>query len=76
MSVIHQTHQVGVDHRDETVTVQQPGYAMTEQVTRDVAAERRLGWSSACFALLRIVPALARSRDRRVRRHLAQAPSV
>ena len=33
-----------VDRRAETVVTQQPGYAATEQVTRDVAAERRL-WS-------------------------------
>jgi YggT family protein len=31
-----------VDRRAETVTTQQPGYAATEQSTRDVAAERRL----------------------------------
>jgi YggT family protein len=54
MSDIHQTHEVGVDQRDETVTTQQPGYAMTEQVTRDVAAERRLGW----FQVSRIVGTL------------------
>jgi YggT family protein len=54
MSDIHQTHEVGVDHRDETVTTQQPGYAMTEQVIRDVAAERRLGW----FQVSRIVGTL------------------
>ena len=36
--------EVAVDLRDETVTTQQPGYAATEQVTRDVAAERRLGF--------------------------------
>jgi uncharacterized membrane protein len=34
---------VAVDRREETVTTQQPGYATTEQVIRDVAAERRLG---------------------------------
>jgi uncharacterized membrane protein len=34
---------VSVDRREETVTTQQPGYAATEQVVRDVAAERRLG---------------------------------
>ena len=31
-----------VDRREETVVTQQPGYAATEQVTRDLAAERRL----------------------------------
>ena len=30
-----------VDRRAETVVTEQPGYAATEQVTRDVAAERR-----------------------------------
>ena len=32
-----------VDRREETVSTQQPGFASTEQVTRDVAAERRQG---------------------------------
>lgn len=31
-----------VDRRAETVTTQQPGYASSEQTTRDVAAEQRL----------------------------------
>jgi YggT family protein len=35
-------HEVSVDRREETVVTQQPGYAASEQVTRDVAAERRL----------------------------------
>ncbi|MBU0705161.1 MAG: YggT family protein [Chloroflexi bacterium] len=35
-------NEVSVDRREETVVTQQPGYAATEQVTRDVAAERRL----------------------------------
>ena len=43
MSVNQPTHQVAVDRREETVVTQQLGYAATEQVTRDVAAERRLG---------------------------------
>jgi uncharacterized membrane protein len=30
-----------VDRRAETIVTEQPGYAATEQVTRDVAAERR-----------------------------------
>jgi YggT family protein len=38
-----QINDVAVDRREETVTTQQPGYAATEQVIRDVAAERRLG---------------------------------
>jgi uncharacterized membrane protein len=33
---------VSVDRREETVVTQEPGYAATAQVTRDVAAERRL----------------------------------
>jgi len=33
---------VSVDRREETVVTEQPGYAATEQVRRDVAAERRL----------------------------------
>jgi len=36
-------NEVAVDRRAETVVTQQPGYAATEQVTRDVAAERRMG---------------------------------
>ena len=39
--------EVSVDRRDETVVIQQPGYATSEQITRDVAAERRLGFSQA-----------------------------
>ncbi len=31
-----------VDRREETVVTQQPGYAVTEKVTRDAAAERQL----------------------------------
>ena len=37
-------NEVAVDRRAETVITQQPGYAATEQVTQDVAAERRLGF--------------------------------
>jgi uncharacterized membrane protein len=33
---------VAVDRREETVITRQPGYAATEQVVRDVAAERRM----------------------------------
>ena len=44
MSEIQPTQEVGVDQRQETVTTQQPGYATTQKVTQDVAAERRLGW--------------------------------
>jgi len=51
MSVNQPTNQVAVDRREEMVVTQQPGYAATEQVTRDVAAERRLFW----FQVTRIV---------------------
>jgi uncharacterized membrane protein len=43
MSDYQPSNEVAVDRREETVTTQQSGYAATEQVTRDVAAERRLG---------------------------------
>jgi uncharacterized membrane protein len=33
-----------VDRREETLVTRHPGYTATEQVVRDVAAERRLGW--------------------------------
>jgi len=39
------TSEVAVDRREETVVTQPPGYAATEQVTRDVAAERRQGFA-------------------------------
>ena len=45
MSENQPINEVAVDRRAETVTTQQPGYAATEQVTRDVAAERRQGLS-------------------------------
>ena len=35
---------VSVDRREETLVTRQPGYAVTEQVVRDVAAERRMGF--------------------------------
>lgn len=38
-----ETNDVAVDRREETVVTQQPGYAATEQVVHDVAAERRMG---------------------------------
>jgi hypothetical protein len=34
---------VSVDRREETLVTRQPGFAATEQVVLDVAAERRLG---------------------------------
>ena len=42
MSENEQIHEVGVDRREETVVTHEPGYAATERVTRDIAAERRL----------------------------------
>ena len=51
MSMNQQVDEVAVDRREETVVTQQPGYAATEQVTRDVAAERRLGF----YQLTRVV---------------------
>jgi len=42
MSEDQRLSEVSVDRRAETVVTQQPGYAATEAVTRDVAAERRL----------------------------------
>ena len=42
MSNNFQIDEKAVDRRAETVVTEQPGYAATEQVTRDVAAERRL----------------------------------
>lgn len=39
----HDINDVAVDRREETVVTRQPGYAATEQVVQDVAAERRLG---------------------------------
>ena len=37
--------EVSVDRRDEKVVTQQPGFATTEQVTRDAAAEQRMNTS-------------------------------
>ena len=51
MSNIQSTSELSVDRREETVVTQQPGCAATEQVTRDVAAERRMG----LFQLTRIL---------------------
>jgi len=42
MSGNQRMNEVSVDRREETVVTQEPGYAATEQVRRDVAAERRL----------------------------------
>ncbi len=51
MAQYPQTNDVAVDRREQTVTTQQPGYATTERVTRDVAAERR----STLFQITRII---------------------
>lgn len=51
-------NEVGVDRRDETVVTQQPGYSSTEQVSRDVAAERRLGFYKATQIMWTIVGVL------------------
>jgi len=41
MTINQPINEIAVDRREETVVTQQPGYAATEQVTHDVAAERR-----------------------------------
>lgn len=51
MSMNQQDNQFAVDRREETVSTQQPGYASTEKMTRDVAAERRIMF----FQIIRIV---------------------
>lgn len=51
MSEDYDVNEKSVDRRAETVITQQPGYASTEQVTRDVAAERRLKY----FMINRII---------------------
>jgi YggT family protein len=51
MSMNEQDNKFAVDRREETVSTQQPGYASTEKVTRDVAAERRIMF----FQIIRIV---------------------
>ena len=43
MSINQPLNPIPVDRREEVVVTQQPGYQATEQVTRDVAAERRMG---------------------------------
>lgn len=42
MSLDPQDGKFAMDRREETMSTQQPGYASTEQLTRDVAAERRI----------------------------------
>ena len=46
-----QNNELAVDRREETVVTHQPGYASTERVTRDVAAEHRM----QLFQIVRIV---------------------
>jgi len=41
MSEVQPISETAVDRREETVVTRQPGYAATEEVTRDVASERR-----------------------------------
>jgi YggT family protein len=55
MSDNRQINDVSVDRREETVSTQQPGYASTEQVTRDVAAERRQGTEQVNQILITIL---------------------
>lgn len=43
MSENQPINEIAVDRREETLVTQQPGYAATEQVIHDVAAERRQG---------------------------------
>jgi YggT family protein len=50
--------EVAVDRREETVVTQQPGYASSEQVTRDVAAERRLGFEQAIRIIYTVLSVL------------------
>jgi len=47
MSENRPINELSVDRREETVTTRQPGYASTERVTHDAAAERRLGFYQA-----------------------------
>lgn len=44
-------NEIAVDRREETVVTQQPGYAATEQVTHDLAAERQ----QRLYQIVRIV---------------------
>jgi YggT family protein len=55
MSENRQINEVAVDRREETVSTRQPGYAATEQVTRDAAAEQRLGMDQVNRIILAIL---------------------
>jgi uncharacterized membrane protein len=48
-------NEVSVDRREETVVTRQPGYASSEQMTRDVAAERRLMFSQVILIIWTIL---------------------
>ena len=50
--------ELSVDRREETLVTQQPGYAATEQVITDVAAERRMGLFQLTRILLTILGVL------------------
>lgn len=52
MSNLQTGSELSVDRREETVTKQQPGFTAIEQVTTDVAAERRLGLYQVSGVLL------------------------
>jgi uncharacterized membrane protein len=52
---------VPVDRREETVITQQPGYASSEEIVRDVAAERRIALSQVTrliYLILGVLEAL------------------
>lgn len=51
-------NELAVDRREETVVTHQPGYAATEQVTYDVAAERRMGLFHVNHILITILGVL------------------
>ena len=51
-------NEISVDRREETLVTQQPGYAATEQVTTDVAAERRMGLYQVTRILLTVLGVL------------------
>ncbi|NLF15179.1 MAG: YggT family protein [Anaerolineaceae bacterium] len=55
MSENRPINEVAVDRRQETTVTQQPGYAATEQVTTDVAAERRLSLAQITRILMTIL---------------------
>jgi uncharacterized membrane protein len=58
MSNIQPNNEIAVDRREETVVTQEPGYAATEQVTRDVAAERRMGMFQITRILMTVLAVL------------------